>query len=117
MDILNFSRKVVVYHYVCHFLQLFCITFTLYAIFNVLYTNKQKEYFFISNIEDVASSGYRSPSSILFQLDNNWIALVIKNEYPIKKKIENGHEVKISGYYKKRITFFCQDSWLYNILR
>ena len=55
----------------------------------------------ISNIEDVASSGYRSPSSILFQLDNNWIALVIKNEYPIKKKIENGHEVKISGYYKK----------------
>ena len=79
----------------------FCITFTLYAIFNVLYTNKQKEYFFISNIEDVASSGYRSPSSIFFQLDNNWIALVIKNEYPIKKKIENGHEVKISGYYKK----------------
>jgi len=47
------------------------------------------------------SSSYRSPPSLLFPLEGNYVSLVVKNEYPIKEKIEMGHIVNISGYYKK----------------
>ena len=79
----------------------FCMVFTSYTVFNVLYTNKQEEHFFLSKIENIISSGYRSPPSLLFPLEGNYVSLVVKNEYPIKEKIEMGHIVKISGYYKK----------------
>ncbi len=79
----------------------FCVVFTSYTIFNALYANKQEERFFLSTIEQVIHSGYRTPPSLLFSLEDSFVALVVKNEYPIKEKIEAGHVVKISGYYKR----------------
>lgn len=63
-------------------------------------TSKKND-FFLSTIEQVIPSGYRTPSSLLFSLEDSFVALVVKNEYPIKEKIEAGHVVKISGYYKR----------------
>lgn len=79
----------------------FCVTFSLYTIANVIYTTTQDTHFFISNIESVASSGYRSPPALFFQLDNVEVSLIVKNELPVKEKIEHGHAVGISGQYKK----------------
>lgn len=81
---------------------LFCTTFTLYGITNLIYTNAQQATFpFTSEIESVAASGYRSPSSISFKLNSGVVSIVIKNEYPIKKKLDKGLQVVISGNYKK----------------
>lgn len=79
----------------------FCITFSLYSFVNVVYMNSQDAHSFMSEIENVASSAYRSPPSISFKLDNKEIALIINNEYPIKEKIEREKTVLISGLYKK----------------
>lgn len=80
----------------------FCTTFTLYGITNLIYTNVQQDtFFFTSEIESVAASGYRSPSSISFKLNSGEVAIVIKNEYPIKNKLGKGQKVIISGQYKK----------------
>lgn len=45
----------------------FCITFSLYSIVNVIYMNSQDTHSFISETENVASSAYRSPPYI-FQI-------------------------------------------------
>lgn len=79
----------------------FCMIFTSYTGFNTLYTTWQTKKFFLSKIENVIPDGYRSPPSILFPFEDNHVALVVKNEYPIKDMLDTGHEVKISGYYKK----------------
>lgn len=80
----------------------FCTTFTLYGIANLIYANAQQEtYSFTSEIESVAASGYRSPSSISFKLNSREVAIVIKNEYPIKDKLDKGQKVIISRQYKK----------------
>lgn len=80
----------------------FCTTFTLYGITNLIYTNAQQDtFFFTSEIESVAASNYRSPSSISFKLNSGEVAIVIKNEYPVKSKLDKGQKVIISGLYKK----------------
>lgn len=79
----------------------FCTAFSLYTVVNVVYTELQDTHSFTSEIESVASSGYRSPASIYFKLDNGGIALIVRNEYTIKEKMEQGCLVKISGQYKK----------------
>lgn len=80
----------------------FCTTFTLYGITNLIYTNAQQDtFFFTSEIESVAASGYRSPSSISFKLNSRVVSIVVKNEYPIKNKLNKGAQVMISGNYKK----------------
>lgn len=80
-----------------------CILYNIFTIFfcNVVYMNSQDAHSFMSEIENVASSAYRSPPSISFKLDNKEIALIINNEYPIKEKIEREKTVLISGLYKK----------------
>lgn len=50
--------------------------------------NSQDTYSFMSEIENVESRAYASPPFISFKLDNEEIALIINNEYPIKEKIE-----------------------------
>ena len=80
----------------------FCITFTTYTTMNVIYAEKQDvNYYFTSEIETVASMGYRSPPTLFFQLDIGGVALIVKNEVPVKEKLKNGIAVKISGHYKK----------------
>lgn len=79
----------------------FCITFSLYSIVNIAYMNSQDTHSFMSEIENVESSAYRSPPFISFKLDNEEIALIINNEYPIKEKIEREKTLLISGQYKK----------------
>lgn len=79
----------------------FCITFSLYSIVNIGYMNSQDTHSFMSEIENVASSAYRSPPSISFKLDNEEIALIINNEYPIKEKIEREKTLLISVSIKK----------------
>jgi len=82
--------------------NVFCTTFTLYGITNLIYTNAQQDTFsFKSKIESVAASGYRSPSSISFKLNSRVVSIVVKNEYPIKNKLNKGAQVMISGNYKK----------------
>ena len=82
--------------------NVFCTTFTLYGITNLIYTNAQQDtFFFTSEIESVAASGYRSPSSISFKLNSGVVSIVVKNEYPIKNKLNKGAQVMISGNYKK----------------
>lgn len=79
----------------------FCMTFSLYSIVNIGYTNSQDTHLFTSEIENVADRAYRSPPSISFKLDNEEIALIINNEYPIKEKFEREKTLLISGQYKK----------------
>lgn len=80
----------------------FCITFSLYTIVNVVYTNKvQNICSFESKIERAASSGYRSPASLFFKLDNEIVALIVRNEIPVKERLQRGDVVVISGLYKK----------------
>ena len=80
----------------------FCITFSLYAIVNLIYTYTSKDsYFFESRIEQANSSGYRSPASLSFKLDDKYISLVVRNELPVKERLERGEVVKITGHYKK----------------
>lgn len=63
--------------------------------------NSQDTHSFMSEIENVESSAYRSLPFISFKLDNEEIALIINNEYPIKEKIEREKTLLISGQYKK----------------
>lgn len=79
----------------------FCIVFSLYTNANAIFAYKQDINYFSSEIESVASSSYRSPASLSFQIDDGSIALVVTNEYPVKEKMEQGETVRISGQYKK----------------
>lgn len=79
----------------------FCATFSSYTIGNLIYTNAQNAHPFTSEIENAASSGYRSPASLSFKLDDKTIALVVNNENPVKEQLKQGHTVMIYGQYKK----------------
>ena len=79
----------------------FCIVFSLYTNANAIFAYKQEINYFSSEIESVASSSYRSPASLSFQIEDGSIALVVTNEYPVKEKMEQGETVRISGQYKK----------------
>lgn len=80
----------------------FCSTFSLYTIVNLIYTyNGKDSYSFESRIEGANSSGYRSPASLYFKLDGKGVSLVVRNELPVKERLERGEIVKISGHYKK----------------
>lgn len=84
-----------------HLWAAFCATFSSYTIGNLIYTNAQDAHPFTSEIENAASSGYRTPASISFKLDNKTVALVVNNENPVKEQLKQGHTVMISGQYKK----------------
>ena len=80
-----------------------CISTALFFVINVLYTDRQTEINFVSKIEDVASAGYRSPASVMFKVDGQWVNLLVRNEIPIKEKLKKG-PVSISGSYKKGLS-------------
>lgn len=81
----------------------FCVSLALFFAFNVVYAENQEENYFSSQIEDALSSGYRSPSSIMFEIEGQTINLPVKNEIPIKEKLKKG-PVNISGSYKKGLS-------------
>ena len=81
----------------------FCVSLALFFVINVFYAEHQEENFFSSQIEDAFSSGYRSPSSIMFEIEGQTISLPVKNEIPIKEKLKKG-AVNISGSYKKGLS-------------
>lgn len=45
----------------------FCVSLASFFILNVIYTEKEEANYFMSQVEDVASEGYRSPASIFFK--------------------------------------------------
>ena len=53
--------------------------------------NSQDTHSFMSEIENVESSAYRSPPFISFKLDNEEIALIISR--PLKKYIPARHSI------------------------
>lgn len=68
----------------------FFVSLASFFILNVIYTEKQETSYFMSQVEDVASQGYRSPASIFFQIDGQAIWLPVRNEIPIKEKLKKG---------------------------
>lgn len=79
----------------------FSITFSLYNVINAIYIQQQDVCYFETAVDKAVSDGYRSPSFLHFSIDGNSIALPIRNEHPIKTRLENGETVHISGEYKK----------------
>lgn len=61
---------------------------------------KEEANYFMSQVEDVASEGYRSPTSIFFQIDGQAIWLPVRNEISIKEKLKK-ESVIICGHYKR----------------
>lgn len=61
---------------------------------------KEEANYFMSQVEDVASEGYRSPASIFFQIDGQAIWLPVRNEISIKEKLKK-ESVIICGHYKR----------------
>lgn len=98
---LKFIKKVKRGTFYLNLWATFCIVFSFYTNANAIFAYKQKINYFSSEIESVESSSYRSPPFISFKLDNEEIALIINNEYPIKEKIEREKTLLISGQYKK----------------
>ena len=81
----------------------FCVSLALFFTINVVYAEHQGENYFSSQVESAFSSGYRSPSSIMFEVGGKTISLPVKNEIPIKEKLKKG-PVNISGSYKKGLS-------------
>ncbi len=81
----------------------FCVSLASFFILNVIYTEKQETSYFMSQVEDVASQGYRSSASIFFQIDGQAIWLPVRNEIPIKEKLKKG-TVCIWGSYKRGLS-------------
>lgn len=81
----------------------FCVSLALFFFINVFYAEHQEENCFSSQVEDAFSSGYRSPSAIMFEIEGQTISLPVKNEMPIKEKLKKG-PVNISGSYKKGVS-------------
>ncbi len=81
----------------------FCVSLALFFAINVVYAEHQEENCFISQVEDAFSSGYRSPSAIMFEIEGQTISFPVKNEIPIKEKLKKG-PVNISGSYKKGLS-------------
>ncbi len=81
----------------------FCVSLALFFALNVAYAENQEENYFSSQIEDAFSSGYRSPSAIMFEIEGQTISMPVKNEIPIKQKLQKG-PVYISGSYKKGLS-------------
>ena len=78
----------------------FCVSLASFFILNVIYTEKEEANYFMSQVEDVASEGYRSPASIFFQIDGQAIWLPVRNEISIKEKLKK-ESVIICGHYKR----------------
>ena len=62
----------------------FCVSLASFFILNVIYTEKEEANYFMSQVEDVASEGYRSPASIFFQIDGQAIGFSNANDNNLK---------------------------------
>lgn len=62
----------------------FCVSLASFFILNVIYTEKEEANYFMSQVEDVASEGYRSPASIFFQIDGQAIGFSYANDNNLK---------------------------------